>query len=175
MKDTFNADTGYLGKYRGIQTEEQHHRAFSNLVLKGKLCKAVRYVSERKNRVFLQPNELSEDCTGTINKTATLVLEGKHPHKKIPSCFTLETYDKTPIFIPVKIMDDTIESVARKLSRDSGPGGTDSEALHGWLLKFGEDRKILRTSVEILVEWISNGSMPWAACLAFMSGLLIAL
>ena len=57
----------------------------------------------------------------------------------------------------------------------SSPGGTESEALQGWLLKFGEDITILRTSVETFVDWLSNGSPPWAAYCAFMSGRMITL
>ena len=41
--------------------------------------------------------------------------------------------------------------------------------------KFGEDRKIVRTSVETFVDWLANGSPPWAAYCAFTSGCLIAL
>ena len=51
----------------------------------------------------------------------------------------------------------------------------DSEALHGWLLKFGEDSTRLRTSVENFVDWIANGSTPWSDYCAFMSGRMIAL
>ena len=43
VKDTFNSVIGYLGKSCGIQTEEQRHRKFSNLVLKGKLREAVQF------------------------------------------------------------------------------------------------------------------------------------
>ena len=39
VKDTFNAAMKYLGKYRGIKTEGQHHRTFSNLVLKRKIAR----------------------------------------------------------------------------------------------------------------------------------------
>ena len=48
-----------------------------------------------------------------------------------PSCVTLETYKKTPLFIPVDILEDAVKSVARTLSGSSGPGGKDSEALQG--------------------------------------------
>ena len=57
-------------------------------------------------------------------------------------------YEETPIFIPVYITKKAVESVARKNSGSSGPGGTESEALQGWLLKFGEDISILRTRFE---------------------------
>ena len=51
----------------------------------------------------------------------------------------------------------------------------DSEALQGWLLKFGEDSTRLRTSVEIFVDWLANGIPPWVAYRSFMPGRLIAL
>ena len=64
-----------------------------------------------------------------INETVTLVLEGKIPSEIIPSCATLETYEETPIFIPVNITEEAVELVAQKLLGSFGPGGTDSEAL----------------------------------------------
>ena len=57
----------------------------------------------------------------------------------------------------------------------SGPGGTDSEVLQGWLLKLGEDSTRLRTSVETFVDWLANESLPWEDYHTFMSGRLIAL
>ena len=123
----------------------------------------------------MQPDELSVDCTGMVNKTAALVLEGKYPSEIIPFCATSEMYEGTPIFIPVDITEEAIESVAQKLLGSSGSGGTDSEALQGWLLNFGEDITILHTSVETFVDWLANGILPWSAYRAFMSGRLIAL
>ena len=41
MKYTHNVATGFLGKYHGIQSEEQCHYMFSNLFLKSKFYKAV--------------------------------------------------------------------------------------------------------------------------------------
>ena len=89
MKDTFNASIGYLCKYHGIKSKEKCHRVFSNLVLKGKLREAIRFICAREIVFFFQPNELEEDLTGIMNETVTLVLVGKHPHKKFPSCVTL--------------------------------------------------------------------------------------
>ena len=123
----------------------------------------------------MKPDKLAEYCTGTINETVTSVLEVKHHSETIPSCATLETYEETPIFIPVDITEEAVESVARKRLGISGPGGTDFEALQGWLLKCGEDSTRLRTSVVTFVDWLANGIPPWAAYRAFMSGQLIAL
>ena len=86
----------------------------------------------------------------------------------------LEAYDEMPIFIPVDIMDDVVKLVTQKLLGSLGPGGTDSEALQGWLIKFGEDIKIC-TSIEIFVNWITNKSPTWGAYCAFMSEHLITL
>ena len=82
VKDTYNYAMGYIGKFHGTQTMEKRHQTFSNLVVKGKLCGVVRSVCEREKEVVLQPNKLTENCTGTINKTVASVLEGRHPCKK---------------------------------------------------------------------------------------------
>ena len=63
----------------------------------------------------------------------------------------------------------------QKLSGRSGPGGTDYEALQGWLINFGEYSIRLCISVETFVDWLANGSPPWAAYRAFMSGRIIVL
>ena len=58
------------------------------------------------------------------------------------------------------ITEDVVNLVAQKLLGSSGPGGTDLEALQGWLLKFREDRKRLRNSVKTFVDWLANGTHP---------------
>ena len=108
VKDTYNSAMGYLGKACGSQTAEERHRTFSNLVLKGKFSEAVQFVCDREKGVVLQPYELAEDCTGTINETITSVFEGKCPSKTIPSCATLKMYNETPIFIPVDITEEAV-------------------------------------------------------------------
>ena len=110
-----------------------------------------------------------------IKNTVASVLEGKHLHQKISSCAMLETYEETSIVIPVNITEKGFDSVARKILGASGTGGTGSEALQGKLLKFGEDSKKLRTSVETFVDWLANGSLPWATYRAFIPFCLITL
>ena len=56
----------------------------------------------------------------------------------------------TPIFICVDITEDEIKSVTHKILRNYGPVGTDSDSVHGWLLKFGIESKRLCGNVEIL-------------------------
>ena len=152
---------------------EELHQTFSNLFLNGKLCEAVQFFYEREKGGVLQTDELAVDHTGMINETVALVFEGKHPSKIIPSCATLETYEETPIFIPVNITEEAVESVAQKLLGSSVPGGPDSEALQEWLMKSGEDSTRLCTRLKTFVNWLANGSPPCAAYRAFMSGHLI--
>ena len=52
------------------------------------------------------------------------------------------------------MIDDMVKSVAQIFSGNSGPGGTDLEALQGWLLKFGEDRKNFAPALQfLLIGW----------------------
>ena len=99
---------GYLRKSWGNQTEDQGHRTVLNLILKGKLRKAVQFVCDREKRAVFQPDKLAEDHTGTINETTTSGLEGKYPHEKIPYCAMLETCNETPIFISVDITEEAV-------------------------------------------------------------------
>ena len=84
-------------------------------------------------------------------------------------------YDETPILIPVNIFKALVGLVAHKLLERSCPNVTDSEALQGWLLKFGEDSKRLIISVGFFVDRPANQNPPWAAYRAFMSGCLLVI
>ena len=84
---------------------------------------------------------------GFMDETVASVLAGNHPHDPSPPFYVGGERQK-PNFIPVDITEDVIKSVAQKILGSSGPGGTDSEYLQGWLLKFGQDSKKLRTSVK---------------------------
>ena len=77
MEETYNFAMGYLRKALENQMEEQRHITFSNLILKIKLCEAVEFICYRETGVYLKPDKLDEDCTGTINKIVAL-LGGRH-------------------------------------------------------------------------------------------------
>ena len=98
----------------GLKIWRNVNRTFLNLVLKGKLRKAVQLVCEIEKGGVLKPDELADDLKCTIKETVTSVLEGKYHRKTIPSCATLETYEVTPIFIPLDITDKSVELVAQK-------------------------------------------------------------
>ena len=55
INDIYTAPTGCLGRYCGIQSEEQHHSTFSNIFLCRKLCEAVIFVCEQETWGFFNP------------------------------------------------------------------------------------------------------------------------
>ena len=57
----------------------------------------------------------------------------------------------------------------------SSPRDTESEALQGWILKFGDCITILRTIVGTFVDWLDNGNLTWVDYREFMSSRLIAI
>ena len=147
MNNTYTTDTGYLGKSCGTQSKEQHYCTFSNLVIKGKLRKAIRFVCKRETGRVFQPDDLASDKTGVVNETVTSILAGKHPRKNNSVCSTLDSYKEIYIFIPVDITEDVVKSVTWKILRSSVPGGMDPEYLQGLLLNFEEDSKRICGSV----------------------------
>ena len=82
-----------------------------------------------------------------MGETVAEVLVGKYLTERKPHSYKLEAYKEKPVFIPMNIKEDVVESVARKLLGSTGPSGTNSGALQGWLLKFGDHSKKLRISV----------------------------
>ena len=81
-------------------------------------------------------NEQESESMVFIDKTVLGVLTGKYPPKRKPHRYMLESYGETTVFIPVDMTEDLVELVAWKFWGSAGPGGTDLEALQGWLLKF---------------------------------------
>ena len=109
----------------------------------------------------LQSNKLASERTGVMDETVVSVLAGKHPHEPPPSPRSmLEVYNETPILILIEITYDVVESVAQKRLGILGPGSMDPKSLEVWILKFVEDSKKLRTSVEFLsIDWPSDFSL----------------
>ena len=47
------------------------------------------------------------------------------------------SFDKCPFFVDLDITEETVSKMARPLKDAPGLGGTDSETMVSWLLKFG--------------------------------------
>ena len=63
---------------------------------------------------MLQPEKLALVTTGIMDETVALVMVVKHPYKKIP-ILRCRCTKKRPIFIPMNITENVVESVTWKL------------------------------------------------------------
>ena len=120
--------------YHRVKT---HH----SLVLRGKLRTAVWWITERETGGVLQPGYR---CTKTGYRVMK-VLRTKHPEAQTPTAASLDSYPgRSPELTPVDITEDTVTTVAGRISGGAGLGGTDSVSLQHWLLQFGEASAELR-------------------------------
>ncbi len=171
VQDTERTALGQLASRRGRDTPEQRAKIYNRLVLQGKLRTAVRWLTEREKGGVLLPGDTDEKTGENIFD----VLKSKHPAATDPDPSEMEDYEILPDFVDLDVTEDTVEQVARRLSGSAGPGGSDAQALQHWLLRFGGASQELRRAVAGLVDWMSNGTPPWAAYRALKAGRLIAL
>ena len=61
--------TGYLGRYRENQNTEQRHCKLFDLVLRRKLCEAIRFFCKQELGGVLQPNKLASDKKVIMEET----------------------------------------------------------------------------------------------------------
>ena len=102
---------GVLWREYGNQNDDQRYHTFSNHVLHGIFCKAIRFIWEWKLGIVLLPNKMSSDNTGATEETSATVLAQETSAQKIPPCYMLEVYGETTIFIRVNITENVIKSV----------------------------------------------------------------
>ena len=172
VEDTLRSSTQYLTAICREEIAEHRAKTFHGLVRCSKLRTAVRWITERKKRGVLQPND---HCTKT-GEPVMEVLRTKNPDARPPSEASLYASPDNPLeMVPVDITDDMVSAVAGRLLGGAGPGGSDLVSLQNWLLRFGAASGELRLIVEEVGEWLRNGWSPWAAYRAMMSGWLIAL
>ena len=123
------------------------HRAqtFHNLVIRGKLWTAVRWITERETGRVFQPEDR---CTKTWDRVMEVLLSN-HPEAWTPTAASLDSYSyRLQELTPVGITDDTVTEITGQLLGRAGPGGTDSVSLRHWLLRFGASSGELRLIVE---------------------------
>ena len=68
-----------------------------------------------------------------------------------------------------------VSKTARQSKGAAGAGGTDSETIASWLLKFGMHNQRLPNAIARLTEWQSNSNPPWTTNRALWTGRLMAL
>ena len=168
VQDTERSLKTHVATKQGNVSKEQRAKIFNRKMLRGDVRGAVRYLTERDKGGVLMPDDIDEKSGDSVAD----VLASKHPDARTPEALSLHQCKITPDFVDVDVTEDTVETVARRLSGSAGLGGTDSHALQHWLLRFGIASRKLRSVVAKLAEWLSNGFPPWAACRALMGGRL---
>ena len=154
---------------RGNMTDAKIHKIFDDMMKRGKIRQAARFVTQRLSGGVMMPDDIDEKSGNPVSE----VLHSKHPAAKTPDY--LPAFDKCPEFVDLDITEDTVSKTARQLKGAAGTGGTDSETIASWLLKFGTYSQRLRNAIARLAKWLSNDNPPWAAYRALMAGRLIAL
>ncbi len=108
------------------------------------------------------------------------VLLSQHPDTRIPDfedphCIDFEHYDEVPAAMPTDCTPQDLETLALRMSGSAGPSSFDVVMLRNCLLRYGRASSKLRQEMADWVEWLSNGSPPWAAYRALMCQRLVAL
>ncbi len=108
------------------------------------------------------------------------VLLSQHPDTWIPNfedphCIAFEHYDEVPAAMPTDFTPQDLEMLALRMSGSAGPSSLDAVMLRNCLLWYGRASSELRQEMANWVEWLSNGSPPWAAYRALMCRRLVML
>ena len=152
-----------VGGGRGTIDEDLVARKYNSMVLDGKLRAAVRFATERDGGGVLLPQDA---CTKT-GRPVMEVLLSQHPDSRIPNLedphCTFEHYDEVPAAMTTDCTPEDLETLALRMSRSAGPSSFDAVMLRNCLLRYGRASGKLRQELAEWVEWLSNGSPPWAA------------
>ena len=176
LLEDLEVETRLRREPRREKTADEKDRDFNTRVLSGHLRSAVRGITMRDGG-----NVLSAD--GVCSKSGLPVIDvlrAKHPPPREPTSMgveggAFETYDTTPVTIPLVISSDTVEEVSAKLTGSAGPGGPDSITLKTWCLGFGQTSGELRAEIANFTTWLANTAPTWAAYRALMACRLVAL
>ncbi len=160
-----NLDSG--GGRRRVDTRRQEeatslaHR-YDAMVLGGEVRAAVRMVTNRGTGGPYRPNDLDSKSGWPVID----VLREKHPECIVPSEWDFDAYlDAADLLdtMPVYCYEECIAKAAARLSGGAGPCGVEAELLKHWLLCYGAHSELLREAMAKWVDWLSNGSPPYAA------------
>ena len=72
-----------------------------------------------------------------------------------------------PTLININVTEDVVKSIGQNKIVEFRQGGTDSEAIKGWLLKFWGRPKKLGTRCEMFIDWLTESQSPVGGLLFF--------
>jgi hypothetical protein len=165
-----------VGGGQGTINKDLVARKFNSMVLDGKLCAAIRFATDCNGGGVLLPQDA---CTKTGQPVMEVLLL-QHPDTRIPDfedphCIAFEHYDEVPAAMPMYCTPKDFETLALRMSGSAGTSSFDAVMLRNCLLWYGRASSKLRQEMADWVEWLSNGSPPWAAYCALMCRRLVAL
>ncbi len=146
---------------RSLELESVGWR-FNLMVHSGKLCTAVRAVTDRDPGGLYAPEDI---CT-KIGRRVLDVLCEKHPDARIPKECAVDSYANSAELLeamPIDCYKEQISLRAAHLSGGAGPCGVDGTTLKEWLLRHEVSSERLQKEMAHWVVWLSNGSPPFAA------------
>ena len=148
VEDISRTSRAVLSKVaRGI-SEEMISKTFISLVLKGKIQMAVRFVTLQGAGGVLSPN-----VTDTKSGRPVIdVLWQKYLVPIVPAVEVLDHYNAIPEFVPLKVTENTVETISGRLTGAAGPGSINAAGLQQWLLRFGIVSQRLRCAVALLTR-----------------------
>jgi hypothetical protein len=136
-------------------------RKFHNMVLGGKVHAAVQMVTNRgAGGSYWLHNLDSKPASPLIG-----VLCEKHPDSCVPLDNNFDIYPDAPGCLdtmPVYCYEECVAKAAACLSGNAEPCEVESEMLKHWLLRHGMQSECLCNAMTTWVDWLSNGSPPYA-------------
>ena len=160
-----NLDSGGGGRRVEVRRQDDATslaRRYDAMVLGGKVRAAVRMVTNRGTGGPYRPNDLDSKS----GRPVIDVLREKHPECVVPSERDFDEYPDAADLLdtmPVYCYEECVAKAAARLTGGAGPCGVEAEMLKHWLLRYGAHSELLREAMAQWVDWLSNGSPPYAA------------
>ena len=160
------------------RSEAEKARAFHAKVVSGRLRAAVRESLDGEPGGVKKPT----DVCSKSGRVIVDVLRDKHPEMwnpdpnlSDPNRVAFEPYPSVPKSVGKTVTEDVVEIVAAKLGGSAGLSGTDAVDCSKWLLRFGDESKVLRGIIASMTTWLANESPSFAAYRGFVACRLLAL
>lgn len=148
---------------RRSTNDEHTQKVFGRLMLQGKICAAMWWISERSKGSVLSP---SDDVTVTVSGKkqsvpVTEALKQKHPHSHPPHSSTLLEPSSLPLLEDIEVTGNHVSLIAHCIKGSAGPGGCDSSHWQDALLCFGLHSRKLCDAVATLTRQFANSLVNW--------------
>jgi hypothetical protein len=147
---------------------------YDAMVLGGKVRSAVWMVTNKGTGGPYCPNDLDSKS----GRPVIDVLRDKHPECVVPSEEDFDAYPDAEDLLdnmPVYCYEECVAKATARLSGSAGLCGVEAKMLKHWLLCHGAHSERLREAMADWVDWLSNGSPPYAAYRAVNTVWTIAL